>query len=618
MNELVQAVITVNKERQAQARQLNLRAGQKLFTVLSREEMFTWVSERIAGAQSIREISNPANLRLQAFDQNLVDTVVRENPESITLLGRQVVVEYREGCQPKVTLKLETGNDTSWRQLPNDGVKLVGGRMIEVNISFGWYDSVSGTDIPKLKEQMRERLNRKLWEAWQKPVVTLPDLASVQVVIPNIITVPYGTCVVEGTPLVAYGVAAVKYSRYYSSDPWFEGKWYQNKTEAEAAHANSVSKLGEIRAEIRNQQELLNVKAQAQAAQIKVGSMYDQHYYNTELSRDLKDRLYNRRYAHLPSSLDELRQWTVETNALFAEVETFFVEGIRRKQEEEADLARAVATGEIFVGFEAWHRRGGMTSNGDGWVIKADGTLRERDSDDVRRHKSDGNHRWERVRADELALRWSCGHIGDVAGNSTFEVAKAPKQGCTPEQLAAVKRIEEEIGAPAGSFGLDPEATKQAEQRLASIRTAATKALGTIPNFSYLQVAGQNGVVIEGSTNRFRVNHAAPFTERCDARDAQVVHKVAVAEGMLEFLAYDKYGQMNFAFRWRPLREEESVTKSPEQIEGGKFTDVGNRWFKCPSGHTTRVDKSEWTQYQQGETISLSCSLCGSNGTIKR
>jgi len=397
-----------------------------------------------------------------------------------------------------------------------------------------------------------------------------------------------------------------------------EAVWFRSREEAETNRNASIAKLVEVREQKRQESELVQARSEAQTAQVKVGSVYDQHYYNTELNRDLKDRLYNRRYASLPSSLNELRQWTAETNALCAEVEAFFAGIAQQKANEEADLARAVAAGEIFVGFEAWHRRGGMTSNGDGWVIKADGTFRERDSDDVRRHKSDGNHRWERVRGDELALRWSCGHMGDVAGNSTFEVVKAPKQGVTPEQLAAVKRIEEEIGAPVGAFGLDPEATKQAEQRLASIRTAATKALGTIPNFSYLQVAGQNGVVIEGGTNRFSVNHAAPFAERCDARDAQVVQKVAVAEGMLEFLAYDKYGQMNFAFRWRPLREDEIVAKSPEPIEGGKFTDVGNRWFKCPSGHTTRVDKADWTRYQQGEVLLLTCSLCASQGMIKR
>lgn len=109
---------------------------------------------------------------------------------------------------------------------------------------------------------------------------------------------------------------------------------------------------------------------------------------------------------------------------------------------------------EILVGFEVWHRRYGMTRCGDGWVIQPDGSQRRCDTSTVPRHKYDGTYRWEQVGASELALRWTCAHRGNVAGTSNFEIAKLPVGGCTPEQLATVRQIEEEIGAPIGSFGL--------------------------------------------------------------------------------------------------------------------------------------------------------------------
>ncbi|MFZ2664167.1 MAG: hypothetical protein WAX66_02290 [Patescibacteria group bacterium] len=101
--------------------------------------------------------------------------------------------------------------------------------------------------------------------------------------------------------------------------------------------------------------------------------------------------------------------------------------------------------GELLVHFEVWHRRGGKTNQGDGWVIEPDGHLREKDSDDVPRHKSDGHYYWEKVSEKELALRMF---------NGLYEVVKMPVEGCTPDQINAVRSIEEELGIESGSFGV--------------------------------------------------------------------------------------------------------------------------------------------------------------------
>lgn len=98
--------------------------------------------------------------------------------------------------------------------------------------------------------------------------------------------------------------------------------------------------------------------------------------------------------------------------------------------------------GEILVDFSAWHRVGGATNQGNGWVIRPDGTLRDRDSDDVRRHKSDGTYCWRMVEADELALVWRKAY---TAAPHEFVVAKLPVGGCTAEQLCVVATLEAEI-----------------------------------------------------------------------------------------------------------------------------------------------------------------------------
>lgn len=62
---------------------------------------------------------------------------------------------------------------------------------------------------------------------------------------------------------------------------------------------------------------------------------------------------------------------------------------------------------------------------------------------------------------------------------------------------------------------------------------------------------------------RARVDRSAPVTTTCDGRGAWVVRKLTHVghpeDGVVEFLAYEKYGRLNFAMRWRPLREDEVV-----------------------------------------------------------
>lgn len=127
--------------------------------------------------------------------------------------------------------------------------------------------------------------------------------------------------------------------------------------------------------------------------------------------------------------------------------------GVEEVSQKTAEILRQQEAGEVITHFEAWHRRGGMTGNGDGWVILPDGSLRKPDSNTIPRHKSDGYLYWDLVAKEELALLWRCNHMRNVSDNSTFEVAKIPVGGPTEAQLETIQRIEAEIGAPEGAFG---------------------------------------------------------------------------------------------------------------------------------------------------------------------
>ena len=106
-------------------------------------------------------------------------------------------------------------------------------------------------------------------------------------------------------------------------------------------------------------------------------------------------------------------------------------------------LEQRQGSGEVLVDFGGHFRVMGATGNAQYWVIRPDGS--EREPDDIsyrRRYTEEGDKTWRTVQPDELAISWwkSC-----TAAEHVFKVDKPPVNGCTPEQLATVDRIEREI-----------------------------------------------------------------------------------------------------------------------------------------------------------------------------
>lgn len=250
-------------------------------------------------------------------------------------------------------------------------------------------------------------------------------------------------------------------------------------------------------------------------------------------------------------------------------------ETLKKIDDRIAQLQVKIDNGEILVGFEAWHRRGGMSNNGDGWVVYSDGSLRERDSDDVRRYKSDGTYHWNYVNEDELALKWSCGTMRDIVGSSEFIVAKMPVGGLTEAQREAVRKIElEDIGTTENSFGLDPEAAKRQERLVAEVAEVfpvcpVCKEPLTFDQDSYRELIGKFGIHICQDDRRISrlVNWNKPFDQETENREAQVVDSKQVSDGVVEALVYEKWGGWNVNLRWRKMTEEELAEEGDKKTE---------------------------------------------------
>ncbi|MFA5961545.1 MAG: hypothetical protein WC848_02610 [Parcubacteria group bacterium] len=613
-----------NQLNQQKAKTLNVLAGSPVFKEFSESARVVFYSEKLLGAGSIAEISDPNGLLFPSIDDELAKLVLSENPWEVEYFGRIREIEYRVGYAPRVLLEYKELENNNWLNLPSEGIVIPSGRQVDLYFMPDGRWDYSFKNGAEIKTWFREKLNAQQWENWNDhSVITIPDINDESAVIPEIQVVEYGKCVVDGSPLYGYGLVV-------SSGSSFAVKWMKKEAEAKEAHANAVKKFGEIRVEMQAKRELESAKAEATEARKKFSVLYEKHYYDRETLETIREKLsQGNRICVADNSAEGNRQYAAKINAMVAEIEAELSEIARRKAEAAADLERAVAAGEVLVGFEAWHRRSGMSGNGDGWVIRSDGSLREHDSDTVQRHKSDGTYHWDYVMGDELALKWSCGTMRDVAGASEFAVVKMPVGGLTEAQREAVRRIElDDIGTVENSFGLDPEAAERQAKLVAEAARVfkCCPACGdqlVIDENAYRALIGEYGMHICQDDQKISrlLDYNKPFDETTEGREAQIVVSKRISNGVIEALAYEKWGGWNLNLRWRKLSEEELATESDVEIAtqgDGSFSEAGDRYFRCSCGRPTRLTKGDWKRYLAGEEISLMCLGCYSSGIVKK
>ncbi len=245
-------------------------------------------------------------------------------------------------------------------------------------------------------------------------------------------------------------------------------------------------------------------------------------------------------------------------------------EAIVREEETKAKEAKAKAEAEasklgLPSNVQIW-RRGGITNQGDGWVIRPDGTFRDADemvgdSRRIERYR-EGTMIWRQILPGELVLKaWS----QDRYDILHCEVVYRPNR-VTQEQADAAKRIEEQLEAPENAFGLDDRLARLLERRRKSIQEAMTELPEDLqPSFDWgLEwLASDNGIGIDNESAERWVDETQPFTDCCHGREAQVVYRLPAADGSLEALAYKKWGGWNINLRWREQTTSSEETDSP-------------------------------------------------------
>ena len=260
------------------------------------EEVVERFCAALLGVKRMSELAQPSVLALPALDEGPVASILRDNPDVIEILGRERVVEYRVPSggvvpAPRVGLSEECVVGNSWLALSDDGYRLPGGRLIEVSVTFGFHATISDTSIPALKDKMREHLNRGQWGCWARPDIPVPDMAADSAEIPLEVA-SYGTCIVTGLELKAYGTLRARHSLFGRDSLTWETVWYADELEAQDA-ANAAARV--------------YVENLAQAKAAKARELVEAEARRVQLETDAEDRRELAELFDFVNTLDEAR-----------------------------------------------------------------------------------------------------------------------------------------------------------------------------------------------------------------------------------------------------------------------------------------------------------------------
>jgi hypothetical protein len=210
----------------------------------------------------------------------------------------------------------------------------------------------------------------------------------------------------------------------------FSGEWVRLEEDTEVRRIKGAE--AEKRKQLRTEAEELRGKA------IEVTR---QSYFNLAddyLQRQLSEVALacGQDFDTMPTEgFDSLTFWVREAKNL--------LQNFGKVESELKSLEKRQSSGEVLPNFGGGFRVSGRTGNAQYWVIGPDGAEREPDEVSYRkRYTSEGEKVWHLVEQEELAVSW---FKVNSAANHEFVVNKVPFDGCTPEQLVTIERIEREI-----------------------------------------------------------------------------------------------------------------------------------------------------------------------------
>ncbi|HNZ86580.1 MAG TPA: hypothetical protein PKL50_02710 [bacterium] len=150
-------VINHNLEIQKKALELNIRAGQELFHIITRSEIEGWLKDRLHGAKRVSEIKDFNELLFPPLDKELVEKVIADNPDSVTIESATLSIEYGKDYYGNVYARTNVEEDFV-RNVKSEAIILPSGRAVEI-VCRGY----SAETFAELVDKLENSRIKKSW-----------------------------------------------------------------------------------------------------------------------------------------------------------------------------------------------------------------------------------------------------------------------------------------------------------------------------------------------------------------------------------------------------------------------------------------------------------------------
>ncbi len=633
--EKIKAVIERNREEQKKARKLNIRAGEDVFKLMSRSEWRDWLVSRLNGARCAMEVVDFENLQLPALDPELVQLVITENPDTVEIEGVTLEIEYGKEYYGGVYCRTNVEEEFA-RKCGSESVLLPSGRTVEIRCS-----GHSAKSFVELVEKLeRSRIDR-CWSTARSEHETsyTSDSAKVILWLDKVGSQVEITRTENSTGDPIYGYVGLKRYSGYSEwqlfladtkekadeetqkslevlvkaalkeqltipqeEPWQSKSsgWYaswsltdlgnalqsryetlvrehaegltssniEEKIEAlKAAMEKAKSEIGGDHAEVKQL-----IETTEKQVETLIEGVEDRYFVESEIEqvreaiRNAKDSLKSAAYGDVKTACEI----AAETAGSLVDLCTS-----RSQTKHEAEEARSDVSDELYnlqYGYEEY----------------VDATSEERtEADDVSRDISNAlsDRRYEVVlekvtEARKLIARVKAA-MPDRQAARRARFPEAVWEAVGDDEYVAEKAIE--LAKTAADLVGKKKALRVFEQEL---------------NAHYGRARRQDGVC-HSMYQIAQTDIGDSFLSLYRARDVD-----AWLAGAVAWLEAD--------------RETEKPKAQTAESNGGsgEFTFVGGRYFRCSCGCQNRVTKSEMRRYKSGESLEVSCSICGSQGKV--
>jgi hypothetical protein len=632
----LKTVIERNREQQRKARDLNIRAGSDVFPIMSRTEWREWLAQRLNGARCAMEVVDFESLQLPQLDPELVQLVITENPDTVTIEGVSLQIEYGKEYYGGGVYCRTSVEEEFARGVKADAVLLPSGRTVEIRCS-----GHSAKSFAELVEKLERSRIERCWSEARREHKTSWTSDSAKVVgwLSKVGSSIEITRTENGNGVPIYGFVGLK--RYSGYSEW---QLFLAETEEKAAEETQKSLEVLIKAAVKEQlaipqEEPWQSKSTGwysswsltdlgNALQARYESLVTEHAENLN-SSNIEERIEALKAAMEAAKTEiggdhaEVKQLIEtteqEVEALIEKIDDrYFVETEIEQAREAIRNAKDYLKSAVYDDAKASCKIAAKTA-GQLQSLCTSRSQTKREAEDARSEVSDELYNLqygydeyddatqeERSEADDLSR-----DISNALSDRRYEVviekvAEAQKliarvKAAMPDRQAARRaRFPEAVWEAVG----DDEYT--AEKAVELAKTAADfvgkeKALRVFEqesNAHYGRVRRQDAVCYSMyQIAQTEIGDSFLNLYRARDVDAWLAGAVACLEADREI---------------EKLKDQVAESKSGE----GTFTKSGGRYFQCSCGRKERVTKSEMRTYKSGGTLEITCSICGAQGTV--